>query len=79
MKLIRSIIDHIFGHKYYINIVNIYGTFQCESTSFIHATREAAEKHRRTIDTLPSFRYIETISFRSRFPYPEEKVKDKIQ
>ena len=67
--VLQAIIAHIFGHKYYANIINTRGTDKCEMTSFIWHTKEEAEQHRREIDSTLSFLYIETISFRSRKLY----------
>lgn len=67
--VLQSIIAHIFGHKYYVNIINSVGTDRCETTSFIHNSREKAEAHRRQIDQTHSFRFVETITFRSRRIY----------
>ena len=67
--VLQAIIAHIFGHKYYANIINIRGTDKCEVSSFIHRSKEEAEKHRRDIESTRTFLYIETISFRSRKDY----------
>lgn len=67
--VLQSIIAHIFGHKYYANIINTRGTEKCEVSSFIHRSKEEAEKHRRDIESTRTFLYIETISFRSRKDY----------
>lgn len=67
--VLQSIIAHIFGHKYYANIINTRGTEKCEMSSFIHRSKEEAEKHRRDIESTRTFLYIETISFRSRKDY----------
>lgn len=67
--LLTKIIDFLFGKKYYANIINTRGTDKCEVTSFIHRTKQEAEKHRRVIEAGMSFIYIETISFRSRKEY----------
>lgn len=67
--VLQAIIDHIFGHKYYANIINTRGTDKCELSSFIHRTREDADRHRREIEGTYSFLYIETISFRSHKTY----------
>ena len=69
MTVLQLIIAHILGNKYYANIINTKGTDKCEISSFIHRTKEAAEQHRREIETTRSFLYIETISFRSRKNY----------
>lgn len=68
----QAIIAHLFGHKYYVNIIGRKGTDIYEVTSFIHSTKEDAEAHRRQIESTASFLYIETVSFRSRKKYPDE-------
>lgn len=69
MKVLHDIIAHIFGHKYYANIVGTQGTNICEITSFIHRTKEDALRHRRDIEGTRTFVWIETISFRSHIVY----------
>lgn len=67
--LFEAILTHFFGRKYYANIINTRGTFNTQICSYIFRTREEANNHRRTLETLPSFQYLETISFRSRRNY----------
>lgn len=67
--VLQAIIAFIFGHKYYVNIINTRGTDKCETTSFIHHSREEAEEHKKQIESTSSFLYIETVSFRSRKEY----------
>ena len=67
--LLQKIIAHIFGRKYYANIINTRGTARCELTCFIFNTPEQAFKHRKVIETGMSFMHVETISFRSRKEY----------
>lgn len=67
--VLQSIIAHIFGHKYYVNVVNTRGTDKCETTSFIHRSHDAAERHRREIETTRTFLFVETVSFRSHKEY----------
>lgn len=67
--VLQSIIAHIFGHKYYVNIVNTRGTNRCEATSFIHRSKDDAMRHRVEIESTRSFLYIETVSFRSHKDY----------
>lgn len=69
--LIEKIIEHVLGHKYYVNIISTRGTFKCETTSFIHPTKQAAIEHKREIETTLTYQWIETISFRSHNRYPE--------
>ena len=67
--VLQSIIAHIFGHKYYANSINTRGTDKCEISSFIHRSKDAAERHKREIESTRSFLYVETISFRSHKDY----------
>lgn len=61
--------NHIFGYKYYANIINTRGTDRCEICCFIFRNKEEAEAHRTRLSTTASFLYIETVSFRSRKKY----------
>lgn len=72
MNLLNRILDHIFGRKYYANIINTRGTDSCELCSYIFLNREAAQQHRQSLDTTLSFLYIETISFRSKKDYTKD-------
>ena len=69
MDLIKRIIAHILGNKYYANIVNTRGTNRCEISCFIFHNKDEALKHRFSLDGNRSFLFIETISFRSRKKY----------
>ena len=69
MDLLNKILTHIFGRKYYANIINTRGTDRCEISCFIFLTREEAEAHRQRLNSTLSFLYIETVSFRSRKQY----------
>lgn len=71
----NEILAFLFGRKYYANIITTKGVAKQEICSYIFATREAADNHRREIETTLSFRYIETISFRSRKVSLEATVK----
>ena len=67
--VLKEIIAFLFGRKYYANMVGTKGTEKMEMWSYIFRTKEAADKHRDGLLTTLSFRYIETISFRSRKEY----------
>ena len=67
--VLQAIIAHIFGHKYYVNIINTRGTDRCEATSYIHRSKEEAMRHKLEIESTRSYLYIETISFRSHKQY----------
>lgn len=69
MDLIKRILAHILGNKYYANIINTRGTNRCEISCFIFRTREEAMKHKFSLDANRSFMFVETISFRSHKRY----------
>ncbi len=73
--VLKEIIAFILGRKYYANIIATKGTTRQEICSYIFATRQAAERHKRDIETTLSFQFIETISFRSRRVYLDSAVK----
>lgn len=75
-SLIQIVFDYIFGHKYYVNIINTRGVFRTECTSFIHPDKASAMRHKDVINSGRSFQVIETISFRSRQDYV---LSDKIE
>lgn len=64
--VLKEIIAFLFGRKYYANIVATRGVSKQEICSFIFSTRQAAERHRQELDSTLSYRYVETVSFRSR-------------
>lgn len=69
MELIEKILEHLFGHKYYANIVNMTGTDGFILASYIFRTKEEADKERNKLLANASYRWIETVSFRSRKNY----------
>lgn len=73
--VLKEIMAFLLGRKYYANIITTKGVAKQEICSYIFATKEAAERHRDEIETTLSFRYIETISFRSRKVNVEMAVK----
>lgn len=74
--VLKEVIAFIFGHKYYANIIVTRGTDRKEICSYIFTNRESARRHRDTIENKTlSFRFIETISFRSRRIYEDASVK----
>lgn len=62
----KEIIAFLFGRKYYANIIDTKGVAKQEICSYIFATRASADRHRLEIEATLSFRFVETISFRSR-------------
>lgn len=74
--VLQEIAAFLFGRKYYANIVLTRGTTRTELCSFIFRSKAAALKHRDTLLTLPSFQYVETVSFRSRHEYDEVKIPE---
>lgn len=67
--VLKEIIAFLLGRKYYANIVGTKGTAEMQICSFIFRTREEAYRHRDELSGTLSFRYIETVSFRSRKEY----------
>ena len=68
--VLTEILAFLFGRKYYANIIHTKGVAKQEICSHIFTTREAANRHREQIETTLSFRFVETISFRSRKVFP---------
>lgn len=75
--VLKEIIAFLFGRKYYANIVGTKGVAKMELCSYIFKSKEEADKHREILMTTMSFRYIETISFRSRKDYSRCGLKHK--
>ena len=73
--VLKEIMAFLFGRKYYAKIVATKGTTKQEICSYIFATKEAANRHRLEIETTLSFRFVETVSFRSRRIYFDSSVK----
>lgn len=71
--VLNEILAFLFGRKYYANIIVTKGTTKQEICSYIFPTRAEAERHREEIENTLSFRYIDTISFRSRRVRLDEK------
>nr|DAV37253.1 MAG TPA: hypothetical protein [Caudoviricetes sp.] len=73
--VLKEVIAFLLGRKYYANIVRTKGTTNQEICCYIFATKQAADRHRRDIETTLSFQFVETISFRSRKVLVELTVK----
>lgn len=67
--LLTEIIAFIFGRRYYANIIHTRGTNKCEVSSYIFMDKQDAIDHRITLETNLSYRFVETISFRSHRDY----------
>lgn len=72
--VLKEIMAFLLGRKYYANVILTKGTERYEICSYIFRSRESALAHKARIETTLSFRHVETISFRSRNEYPEQKV-----
>lgn len=68
-SLIVLIIEHIFGRKYWANVINCKGTLKAELSCFIFESKLAAEEHRLSLQGNMSYQWLETVSFRSRKDY----------
>lgn len=67
--VLTEIVAFVLGRKYYANIINTKGTGKCEISCFIFRSKEEANKHRDALATNMSYKFIETVSFRSRHNY----------
>lgn len=67
--LITEILAYLLGRKYYANVINAVGTTRCELSCFIFRSRAEAEDHRISLADNHSYRYIQTVTFRSRRQY----------
>lgn len=70
---ITSIINRVFGHKYYAVIVGLQGAGIYQIASAIHRTKKGAQEHRQRIEATRTFIYIETITFRSHNDFEPPK------
>lgn len=75
--VLKEIMAFLFGRKYYANIVATKGTTKQEICSYIFLTKQEANDHRRQIEDTLSFRYVDTVSFRSRRVHIDAVVKVK--
>ena len=71
--ILTEIVAFILGRKYYANIIHTRGTDKCEVSSFIFRSRQEAASHRRALNGNLSYRFVETVSFRSRREYSNER------
>lgn len=69
----KAIVEMTIGRKYYVNIINTRGTARHEASCFIFSSPEAAKQHADSLRSNRSYAYIETVSFRSRNIYPEQR------
>lgn len=77
-SLFGLITEFVLGRRYYVNIIVTVGTDRYEATSYIFDTKEGAEEHRSRIGQTLSYRYVETVSFRSRYAYPHIATENEI-
>lgn len=65
--IFNEILAFLFGRKYWLNVIQTRGTTNQEFTSFIFTSKKAAHEHRDMLkNESTTFRYIETLSVRSR-------------
>ena len=67
--ILTEIIAFILGRKYYANIIHTRGTNKCEVSSFIFHSKKEADDHRYALESNLSYKFVETVSFRSRREY----------
>lgn len=67
--VLKEIIAFLFGRKYYANVVATKGTAKQEICSYIFKSKEDAKRHQLEVEDTMSFKFVETVSFRSRRVY----------
>ena len=67
--VLTEIMAFLFGRKYYANIIHTRGTNKCEVSSFIFRSKKEANQHRAALENNLSYKFVETVSFRSRHDY----------
>ncbi|MBD5314656.1 MAG: hypothetical protein HDS08_00565 [Bacteroides sp.] len=67
--VLTEILALILGRKYYANIIHTRGTNKCEVSSFIFRNKQEADDHRNALESNLSYKFVETVSFRSRREY----------
>lgn len=67
--VLTEIVAFLFGRKYYANIIHTRGTNKCEVSSFIFRSKKEANQHRVALENNLSYKFVETVSFRSRHDY----------
>lgn len=72
--VLTEILAFLFGRKYYANIIHTRGTDKCEVSSFIFRSKEQANSHRNALESNLSYKFVETVSFRSRREYNSGKT-----
>lgn len=71
--VLTEIVAFLFGRKYYANIIHTRGTNKCEVSSFIFRNKKEADAHRKALQGNLSYMFVETISFRSRREYSNNR------
>lgn len=67
--VLSEIAAFLFGRRYYANIIHTRGARRCELSSFIFLSRRDADAHRDALESNLSYKFVETVSFRSRHNY----------
>ena len=68
-SLLTEIAAFLLGRRYYANIINTKGTNRCEISCYIFRSKKEANRHRDELEGNMSYKYVETVSFRSRHDY----------
>ena len=67
----KTLFQKIFGRRYYANIILVVGTDRFEICNRIFSERKQAEHHRETIERTTSYKWVATVSFRSRAAFTD--------
>lgn len=71
--VLTEIVAFVLGRKYYANIIHTRGTNKCEVSSFIFRSKKEADAHRAALENNLSYKFVETVSFRSRREYESSR------
>lgn len=63
--LLKRVVEHILGKKYFANIVVTPGTTNYDISSSIFPTKSEALAHKKRLEGTRAYIFVETISFRS--------------
>jgi hypothetical protein len=68
-KIIKKLIEKLFGHKYYGAVLNKKGTNNFGLSCFIFYTKKELEEYIISSSTIASYIFVESFSFRSKSGY----------
>lgn len=67
----KTLFQKIFGRRYYANIILVIGTDRFEICNRIFPDKKQAKYHRETIERTASYKWVATVSFRSKAAFTD--------